>query len=435
MSDALYHQGLTIEIDLSVPKATIEGCEIHTEDLARLFNLPNSTSEKFEEVKLYCKQFIDKSEAFLKREKARIKHEKILMNGVNAWNDWRDAAPTIRPLLYGSNLTKKALGRKLDEVNFSNAVLIKADLQGQSLRKANFHEANLGGAYLECADLTEANFCRTDLYETKMQNAILTKANLQGTQLAKTDLTGATLIGCKVYGMSAWDLTLDGAKQQDLKIRYRLTGDYHSDEGISETELLTDNLQLSQFMYMLLNNKNLASVINATTSKVVLILGRFTPRVRMDILRGTREALRKKTYVPILFDFPPPNNRDLTETIQLVGNLSKFVIADLTDAKSIPQELSHIVPNLPSVPIQPILLESQEREYAMFEHWQHYPWVLPVFLYRDREHLMANLDENVITPAMTPLRWLQLKDSLSKAQKEIQDLKQQIAELPKAPHE
>ncbi len=57
-----------------------------------------------------------------------------------------------------------------------------------------------------------------------------------------------------------------------------------------------------------------------------------------------------------------------------------------------------IVPSLPSVPIQPLLLSS-DREYAMFEHFKRFPWVLETFQYQDIQSLLEGFDEKVIRPA------------------------------------
>jgi hypothetical protein len=102
--------------------------------------------------------------------------------------------------------------------------------------------------------------------------------------------------------------------------------------------------------------------------------------------------------LPVLFDFDKPLNRDITETVSTLAHLARFVVADITDAKSIPQELLQIVPALPSVPIQPLLLASQQ-EYGMFEHFRHYPWVLEPFLYESRQALLDSLLQHVIAPA------------------------------------
>jgi hypothetical protein len=99
-----------------------------------------------------------------------------------------------------------------------------------------------------------------------------------------------------------------------------------------------------------------------------------------------------------LFDFEKPASRDITETVTTLARLSRFIIADLTDPKSIPQELAFIVPHLPSVPVQPLLLSSQ-REYGMYEHFTKYPWVLPIYHFTDQESLLISLKENVIEPA------------------------------------
>jgi hypothetical protein len=67
----------------------------------------------------------------------------------------------------------------------------------------------------------------------------------------------------------------------------------------------------------------------------------------------------------------------------------------LQDAKSIPQELSVVVPNLPSVTVIPVIHESQS-EYSMFEHFKRYPWVLPTIEYRSIEHLLKALRGRIV---------------------------------------
>ena len=128
----------------------------------------------------------------------------------------------------------------------------------------------------------------------------------------------------------------------------------------------------------------------------MLILGRFTDE-RKAVLDALREELRKRDYLPILFDFDVPATRDITETVSLLARMARFIIADLTDPSSIPKELEAIVPHL-AVPVQP-LLEGSSRPYAMFKDYWKYDWVLPVYRYEGLEPLLATLAEKVIAPA------------------------------------
>jgi hypothetical protein len=113
---------------------------------------------------------------------------------------------------------------------------------------------------------------------------------------------------------------------------------------------------------------------------------------------GVRTALRKRNYISVLFDFEKPSNRDLTETVSILADMARFVIADITDPRSIPQELGRIVPNLPSVPVKPLLQVSQQ-EYGMFETFRRYPWVLEPFRYSDSLDLLEALDSEIIGPS------------------------------------
>ena len=211
--------------------------------------------------------------------------------------------------------------------------------------------------------------------------------------MLETDFTGADLSNCHIYGISAWGLKLERSKQQNLVITPQ-----------EEPEIAVDNIEVAQFIYLMLHNQKIREAIDTITSKMVLILGRFTDE-RKAVLDALRKELRTHNYLPVLFDFTVPATRDITETISLLARMARFIIADLTDPSSIPKELEAIVPEL-AVPIQP-LLEGGSRPYAMFKDYWKYDWVLPVYRYEGLEPLLATLAEKVITPAEEKVKALQ----------------------------
>ena len=95
-------------------------------------------------------------------------------------------------------------------------------------------------------------------------------------------------------------------------------------------------MEVAQFIPLLLNNQRIREVLDTITSKAVLILGRFTLERRM-VLDALREELRRRNYLPILFDFEKPGSRDFTETVSTLDHLTRFIIADLTEPSSIPK--------------------------------------------------------------------------------------------------
>lgn len=259
--------------------------------------------------------------------------------------------------------------------NFSNADLEGAYLGGANLCEANFHGATLAGAYLGGANLRNANLREADLSGT----------NLETATLIRTDLRNAILKGSRVYGTSAWELDLTGANQSDLIVSPK-----------DAPTITVDNLEVAQFLILLLNNQKIREVIDTVSSKVVLILGRFTPP-RKRILDALREELRGHNYCPILFDFDRPESRDFTETISTLAHLARFIVADITEAKSIPQELQAIVPTL-SIPVVPIL-QGKTREYGMFRDFLKYPWVLPIKKYETLNALREFLTAEIVSSA------------------------------------
>src|SRR2546421_532835 len=230
-------------------------------------------------------------------------HLDLLNEGINAWNRWRQEHLDIRPDLRGANLS---------QANLSDAQLSEADLSQANLRRADLRKANLRGADFRGVDLSEAD---------------LSEADLIAANLVQTNFSGANLTNCQIYGTSVWDVQLEGTKQFDLVIT-----------PPNQPTITVDNLKVAQFIYLLLNNQEVRDIIDTIAKKVVLILGRFTSE-RKEVLNALRDELRKRNYSPVVFDFEKPSSRDFTETVRTLAHMSRFILADLTDPCSIPQEL------------------------------------------------------------------------------------------------
>jgi hypothetical protein len=298
-------------------------------------------------------------------------HLDILQQGVEAWNSWRERNPSIQPDLSGADL---------HEANLFLADLSEANLSGAHLDEAKLFVANLMRADLSGATLKWVNFEKANLSE-----ANLSGADLSHSILVKTNLTGATLTGCSIYGISAWSLQLEGAEQHNLNV---------SDVG--EPAIMVDNLEVAQFVYLLLNHKKLRDVLNAIMESGVLILGRFGGG-GLEVLEAIAAKLRELKYQPFIFDFDRPEERNYTETVRTLVGLSRFVIVDLS-GPSVPQELYATVPHF-KIPFVPIIEEGR-RQYSLLVDILEYPWVLnPPVRFVDVEHLVRAMPTQIIAPA------------------------------------
>lgn len=386
-------------------------------------------------------------------------HVQTLSQGVSVWNQWRSDNPQVRPDLrdisfrtsspsvLGIDLSGANLQRAdLRGADFYRAWLVATDFSGAQLECAVFGEATLGGAKFHNCDLREANFMKAHLYGadftganltgTKfygaflerailngqsllgewfesvhlkdallaganlsganlrganlqgadLRKAILCYADLQGAKLVETQVEGADFTGALVHGISVWAMKGTPKRQERLRI-----------SSESEATVTVDDLDVAQFIYLLLRREKLRNVIDTITSRAVLILGRFTPD-RKSVLDAIAEELRGHHLLPIIFDFEGSNTRDLTETIKILAGMSLFVIADVSNPKSSPLELQATVPDY-QIPFVTIIQEG-EAPFAMLDDLKKYDWVLkPVLTYRSTELLRKAFKKAILDRA------------------------------------
>jgi Pentapeptide repeats (8 copies) len=168
----------------------------------------------------------------------------IAKQGVAIWNEWRAANLRVQP--------------DLTRINLSGQDLRGIDFRGVGLFKANLSECDLQRAIL--------------------RQSIMIKTNLQG----------ANLTEASIYGAAVWDVNLNGTIQRDLVITEP-----------RQAIITTDNLEIAQFLHLILTNEKIRNVIDSIATKVVLILGRFTED-RKPVLDHIKHLARGHDLLPII---------------------------------------------------------------------------------------------------------------------------------------
>jgi hypothetical protein len=65
------------------------------------------------------------------------------------------------------------------------------------------------------------------------------------------------------------------------------------------------------------------------------------------------------------------------------------------------------------------ILHKDAKEYAMFEHFERFPWVLPIYHYSDTPGLLASIKEHIIKPV----------EQRASEKEKTEELEQRVREL------
>ncbi|MEM8488495.1 MAG: toll/interleukin-1 receptor domain-containing protein [Bacteroidota bacterium] len=146
-----------------------------------------------------------------------LEHVYVLKNGVEIWNQWREANSDVEVDLRGADLTSINLaeinlaGAKLADVNFSEANLKGAKLKGAKLINTELVKAELVGADLRYADLSLTDLSEADLQEAKLHFSLFSETIVEQTHFYQAPF-GRTSIS-----------------DTDLSVAHKLDTCYHFD--------------------------------------------------------------------------------------------------------------------------------------------------------------------------------------------------------------
>lgn len=332
----------------------------------------------------------------------------------------------------------------LSWARFQNAEFRSADLSHADLSNGKFPDTSfMGEALLCCANLEHADFKRARLYGANLTGAYLLSTNLDGADLRRATLDLASLLGTSFRGAKLSQVSAMGVVARDIDTNTKTVQSHirpgiirfrhrtNPRESVVEEEIAFHSLGTASFESELYGPESIRHLIDAGSSSIVLILGRFEKR-RRQALAELEDYLRWRLYKPRVFDFQPPPNKELIDIVRFIAAMSEFVIVDLTDPQSVPLEIQVIGPDT-MIPIVPIV-QSRVRVFTMFEDLlRRYFWILRPIRYTNMRELLQfpNFEDAVIERVACVKKEIQRRRSratletipVSEAKRDLQSLR------------
>lgn len=250
-------------------------------------------------------------------DKPLSSQQRVLLQGSEAWNNYRRSQPNVRIDLSGSDLpgivssdfgpTSFDLSNaRLDRADLSNSVLESVNMSRSSLRKADLADSYMFGINLQGADLRKANLQGADLSMANLSGADLRGANLRGAFLtAGADLTNANLKGAKIDNANLFTANLTGANLAGASLKNASLRLATVDNSVLDNVDLSSVNAFGVDFDTALSKKDTTLPVFANPSEVQAALFAGVERwnkIREENVYGERVDLTGMDFPPIGFD-------------------------------------------------------------------------------------------------------------------------------------
>jgi len=336
---------------------------------------------------LMCSQLKNAYLSKAKLQKTNL--ESALLDNINFFDSDLSGSILKQTHMPFGNLVKCILNNSdLSEGHFIDCHFWSANLDFSKLENAIFNRADFYGASLINCEICNAKFIYSILQKTNLSNSIISDTDFTYSNICEANLENTELIRCRIYGASAWNLKANNnTKTKDLII-----------SKDNEPKITLDNIEMAQFIYLILNNEKISNLITTMRTKTVLILGSFDNKSKL-VLDKIKEILPKHNLIPIVFDFKPPMEHRFMETVKTLALLSNFVIVDLSQRSGQYYEISQLVNNI-RVPFVTIAVSGTKVSGMLEDLNDYYWWSKDYFSYpKNRwEDKLPELIEKEIIP-------------------------------------
>lgn len=390
------------EVDLS--ETNLSGADLHEADFcdARLCGA-NLSSTDFSEANCTGAKL-----SYAKLVEATLCGTRLIRTDLSR-TEFNGADLSTANLMY-ANLKYADLSRancsaaKLCDANLSDAKLSGTRFCNANLAKANLSYAKLTGADLGKANCASANFCNADLSKANLNEANLTGADLSDADFTDAKMSGACLThakmlrsklentvlkNCNIHEIFAWEVGFTRDTDQSNLI---ITPE-------QEPAISVDNILVAQFFQLLLNSAEIREVLRPER-KAVLVLG--TVYQNKEFLDSIADELRTRNFFSIVLDLERASDKRFKETVHILAELCRFIVADLSDPSSVSREILALFYR-ERIPFVPLVQEHQKANVSC-DDFKNEPGYIPPVLFSNTEEIENKFDDLVIKQAEEKLK-------------------------------